>query len=119
MKKYLLLPAILLSCSIIACSCALFRGQLDKMSGFSNYLQATEDHIRTEAWDEAGISLAKAMKAWEQVKPYLQIDIDHDYVNDIETDFLRLRGNIETEAKPDSLALILVLQDHWRNIGSM
>lgn len=119
MKKYLLLLIILLTCTIIACSCALFRDQLDKMSGFSNYLEATEDYIRKGAWDEAGISLGKAMKAWKQVKPYLQIDIDHDYVNDIETDFIRLRGHIETEAKPDSLALILVIQDNWKNIGSM
>jgi len=118
-KKHLLRLIILLTCSLMACSCALFRDQLDKKSGFSNYLQATEDHIRNEAWDEAGISLGKAMKAWKQVKPYLQIDIDHDYVNDIETDFIRLRGNIETKAKPDSLALILVIQDNWRNIGSM
>lgn len=119
MKKYLLLPIILLTCSIIVCSCALFRDQLDKRSGFSNYLEVTEDYIREGAWEEAGISLAKAMKAWERVKPYLQVDIDHDYVKEIETGFIRLGAYIETEAKPNSLTQILVLQDNWRNIGSM
>lgn len=119
MKKYLMLLTILLACSIMVCSCALFRKQLDKMSGFSNYLKETEDHIRIGNWHEAEISLNQAMRAWKRVKPYLQLDIDHDYVKDIETDFLRLQGNIQTGAKSDSLALILVLQDNWRNIGSM
>ncbi|MGE5606102.1 MAG: DUF4363 family protein [Bacteroidota bacterium] len=118
MKKYLLFLALLI-CSITACSCALFRQPLDKMSRFSSYLKETELYIRKDQWNQAAASLSKASKAWKQVKPYLQVDIDHDYVNDIETDFIRLRGNIETEAKSDSLALILVIQDNWRNIGSM
>lgn len=119
MQKYLLFLTLLLSCTIAICSCALFRQPLDKMSGFSNYLKETEGHIRKDEWNQAAISLRKAMKAWEQVKPYLQIDIDHDYVNDIEADFIRLGGNIETGEKPNSLALIQLLQDNWRKIGSM
>lgn len=119
MKKYLLFLIPLVTCSIMVSSCALLRQPLDKMSGFSNYLKETELHIRKNEWNQAAANLTKASKAWKQVKPYLQVDIDHDYVNDIETDFIRLRGNIETEAKPDSLALILLIQDNWKNIGSM
>lgn len=119
MKKFVLFLLILLGCTITVCSCALFRQPLDKTSGFSNYLKETERHIRKDEWNKAAVSLEKATKAWKQIKPYLQIDIDHDYVNDIEGDFLRLRGNIETNEKPNSLSLILLLQDYWRNIGSM
>ncbi len=119
MQRYLLFLVILLGCAIMACSCALFRQPLDKMSGFSTHLKETERYIRKDDWDKAAISLKKATKAWKQIKPILQVDIDHDYVNDIEGDFIRLRGNIETNEKPDSLALILLLQDNWRNIGSM
>lgn len=119
MKKDLLLLTILLVCAITICSCALFREQLDRMSGFSSYLKETETQIRMDNWQEAETSLNKAMKAWWRVKPYLQVDIDHDYVKDIETGFMRLRGYIATQTKADSLALILLLQDNWRNIGSM
>ncbi len=119
MKKKVLFLILLITCSITVSSCALLRQPLDKMSGFSSYLKETELHIRKDEWNQAAISLNKATKAWKQVKPYLQVDIDHDYVKDIETDFIRLRGNIETEAKPNSLALVLLLQDNWRNIDSM
>lgn len=118
MKKFVLF-LLLLGCTITFSSCALFRQPLDKTSGFSNYLKETERHIRKDDWHGAAISLQKATKAWKRIKPYLQIDIDHDYVNDIEGDFIRLRGNIETKEKPNSLSLILLLQDNWRNIGSM
>lgn len=117
MKKDLLLLTIVLTCAILVGSCALFREQLDKMSGFSSYLKETEIQIRMDDWQGAETSLNKAMQAWWRVKPYLQVDIDHDY--DIETGFMQLRGYIATQTKADSLALIILLQDNWRNIGSM
>ena len=119
MKKLGLLLLIILWCAVTVSSCAFFRGQLDRMSGFSNYLEETERYIRNEQWQKAAVSLDKATKAWYRIKPYLQVDIDHDYVNDIEADFIRLRGNIETGEKPNSLALVLLIRNNWRNIGSM
>lgn len=53
------------------------------------------------------------------MKPLLQIDIDHDYVNSIEEDFIKLGGFIDTEAKAYSLSTILLLEDIWDNIGSL
>ena len=94
MKKSLLLLTILLISSAMFCSCALFREQLDKRSGFSNYLKETEGHIRIGNWHEAEMSLIKAMGAWRRVKLYLQVDIDRDYVKDIETGFIRLQAKV-------------------------
>lgn len=118
MLKFLL-PVVLVGCMLFASSCALFRQPLDRMSGFSVYLQQVEKGVRKEDWTGAAAGLNKAVKAWLQVKPFLQVDIDHDYVNNIEADFIRLRGNIETQEKTNSLGLILLIQDNWRNIDSM
>lgn len=46
------------------------------------------------------------------------VDIDHDYVNSIEDDFIKLEGYIDTNEKVDLLASILLVQDTWKNIGS-
>lgn len=103
----------------MVCSCALLRQPLDKLSGFSGHLKETEIGIRNKQWLVATKSLNKSIKAWYQVKPYLQIDIDHDYINEIEADFIRLRASVETRDKSDSLVSVLLIQDNWRDIGSM
>lgn len=119
MKKKILYFSLILCCISLVCSCVLMRRSLDQMSGLSSYLKKTESHIRNEEWHDAAVSLHHSIKAWYRIKPYLQIDINHNYVKDIETDFIRLRGNIQTRQKPDATVLILVLEDNWREIGSM
>ena len=119
MRRKFFLVILLFICTTLVSSCALFRKPLDQWSGFSKYLKETETSIRDEQWDHAAAGLKKADKAWRKVKPFLQVDIDHDYVNDIENNFVRLKGNIETKEKPNSLAFILLLQHNWKNIGSM
>lgn len=118
MTKYLL-PIFLVGCILFTSSCALFRQPLDRMTGFSKNLRQVEKGIRKEDWAGAAAGLKKATKAWRQMKPFLQVDIDHDYVNEIEADFIRLKGNIETREKSHSLGYILLIQDNWENIGSM
>ncbi|MCL6589828.1 MAG: DUF4363 family protein [Firmicutes bacterium] len=112
------ISVLLIACLAVS-SCALFRQPLDKWSGFSNHLVKIEKLIRKGQWRDAAIYLPKAVHAWKRIKPFLQVDIDHDYVNDIEADFIRLKGNIETEDKSDSLENILLIRDNWKNIGSM
>lgn len=116
--RILLFFLLLIGCLTLA-SCALFRQPLDKWSGFSNHLVKTENSIRNEQWRDAAGNLQKAITVWKRIKPFLQVDIDHDYVNNIEADFTRLRGNIETREKSDSLENILLIRDNWKNIGSM
>lgn len=118
MKKGLLLFSLISLMSILS-SCTLLRGQLDSISNFSIYLQATENNIRNANWLAAKQNLAKSMKAWRSMKPYLQIDIDHDYVNDIEADFIKLKAYLETQQKPTSLEYILLIQHNWKNAGAM
>jgi hypothetical protein len=119
LQKRIFFFVLLLICSTLICSCALFRKPLDNWSGFSRHLKETENQIRNERWDRAALSLKDATKAWRKVKPFLQVDIDHDYVKDIENDFMRLKGTVETKEKPNSLSYILLIQDNWRNIGVM
>ena len=119
LKRQIMCFILMLSCITTTCSCALLRQPLDKMSGFSGYLRKTETAIRKGKWPEAAENLRKSTKAWYRVKPFLQIDIDHDYVHEIEADFIRLRANIETRNKPNSLVSIFLIQDNWRDIGSM
>lgn len=100
-------------------ACSLMQKPIDKRTGFLDYLQQTESNIRNEEWDKARDSLENSEKAWKKVKPLFQIDIDHDYVNSLEENLIKLEGYIETKEKGESLATILLVQDTWENIGSL
>lgn len=117
MKKAAFLITLILLFSFVTCSC--LSGTLDKKSSFSKYLQETEDDIRKEEWVHAAESLQKSQKAWKGIKPLLQLDIDHDYVNDIETDFVKLEVYLEGKEKNEALVTILVIRRNWDNIGEM
>lgn len=101
------------------CSCTLFQKAMDKRTGFSDYLKQTESYIRSEDWEKAKASLEDSKKTWKKLKPLLQVDVDHDYVNRIEEDFVKLDAYIDTREKADSLATILLVEDTWDNIGAL
>jgi uncharacterized protein YxeA len=101
------------------CSCAFFKKPIDKRTGFSNYLKQTEKYIQKEEWEKAKLSLEDSKKSCKQLKPLLQVDIDHDYVNIIEEYFVKLDGYVEVQEKGNSLATILLVEDAWDNIGSL
>lgn len=114
------LYAILISGILInTCSCALLQKTMDSRTGFSDQLKQTENFIRSEEWNKAKTSLEASKKTWKKLKPLLQIDIDHDYVNSIDEDFIKLDGFIDTEAKAYSLSTILLVKDNWKHIGSL
>lgn len=114
------LYTILISGILInTCSCALLQKTMDNRTGFSDQLKQTENFIRSEEWNKAKSSLEDSKKTWKKLKPLLQIDIDHDYVNSIEEDFVKLDGFIDTEAKAYSLSTILLVKYTWDNIGSL
>ena len=119
MIRKTLIVTLILSVLINICSCGLLQKPINKRTGFSDHLKQTENSIRDEDWENAKISLDNAKKAWKKAKPLLQIDIDHDYVNSIEEDFVKLGAYIETKEKANSLATILLVEDTWKNIGSL
>ncbi|MFY9174957.1 MAG: DUF4363 family protein [Peptococcia bacterium] len=104
---------------VFLAACAPLRKPLEKRTSFSQMLQETEDLIRQEDWTQAIMSLEQALETWSRIKPILQIDIDHDYVNEIEDKFTLLEGYLETQDKSDSLANILLLRKNWEKIGEM
>ena len=93
--------------TVLTCSCSLLSKPLGRRTGFSEYLKQLEDNIRSEEWDKAKTSLEGSRKAWKKLKPLLQIDIDHDYVNEMEEGLVKLEAYIETKQKADSLSIIL------------
>lgn len=119
MKKFAVLYVILLIIIIGLSACAPLRKPLDDRTNFSKYLNETEQFIRQEDWTKALNSMKRSQKAWSRLKPLLQVDIDHDYVNDIENNFTLLKGYIETKEKADSLVTIMFLQKAWESIGEM
>lgn len=119
MRKALFFTLILGSLSLSLSSCAFFRKPLDKMYGFSQHLSVVEAQIEQENWHEATASLKKAIKSWFKTKPFLQIDVDHDYINEIEADFIRLKSAIDTKEKTQSLTSVRLIKDNWNHIGSM
>lgn len=100
-------------------SCAVIHKTVDRQTGFSDQLKKTESFIREEEWNKAKSSLEESEKTWKKLKPMFQIDIDHDYVNNIEENFVKLGGYIDTKDKADSLSTILLVEDIWKNIGSL
>lgn len=118
MKKKILLLVLTICILISICSCAFFQKSIDNRTGFSNYLKQTENNIRNGDWEKAKEYLEESKGTWKKIKPLLQIDIDHDYVNSIEDDFIKLGGYIDAEEKGDALATVLLIQETWENIGS-
>lgn len=119
MKKKAVALVILMMVLILLEACAPLRKPLDKRTNFSQLLKETENYIRQEEWFQAIESLEHAQQAWEKIKPILQVDIDHDYVNEMEDNFTMLKGYLETQEKPDALATILLLENIWGDIGEM
>jgi hypothetical protein len=119
LRKYLFLLIFLCTFLFLAPSCTPVKKPLDRRTEFSKYLSNTEDDIRKEDWKNAFNNLENSKKAWRKIKPFLQLDIDHDYVNDIENNFTLLKGYIETKDKSNSLATILLIKENWENIGQM
>jgi len=109
----------IINIAILTCSCSLLSKPLGRSTGFSEHLKQLEENIRSEEWEKAETSLEDSVKAWKKLKPLIQIDIDHDYVNDIEKGLVMLEGYIETKQKPDSLSTVLLIKNIWQNIGTL
>ena len=101
------------------CSCTLLTKPLDKNIHFSEQLSQIESAIRNKNWEQADKNLEVAKKAWKSLKPWLQIDIDHDYVHEIEENLAKLEGYVDTEEQPDALAHLLLIQETWDDIESL
>lgn len=101
------------------CSCTLLVKPLDRNTHFSGQLIELESSIRNENWKQAGDDLEAAKKAWKKLKPMLQVDIDHDYVHEIEENLAMLEAYIETEEEEDALAHILLIKETWEDIESL
>lgn len=112
--------AVLL-CGIIATTsaCTLLTKPLDSRTGLSDHLAQLESDIRQENWQQAKTNLDESQRAWKKIKPLLQIDIDHDYIKDIEEDFTKLSGYLDTQDSADSLVTILLLRNTWENIDNL
>jgi len=119
MKKKVALFTLTAAVLIALCSCTLLVKPLDKSMHFSEQLLKLESAIRSENWEQAEESLEVANKAWKRLKPLIQIDIDHDYVHEIEENLAKLEAFIDTEEQPDALAHILLIQETWEDIESL
>lgn len=100
------------------CSCTLLQKPIDRKTGFSDLLMQIEYSIRNEDWAQAKANLKNSAHVWKKIKPWFQIDIDHDYVKDIENSIAMLYGYLDTEDKSESLATIFYIIDIWENINS-
>jgi hypothetical protein len=61
----------------------------------------------------------KAFNIWRDLKPSLQIDVDHDYVEMIEMMFVRLEVYISTHDRSEALASLRLILNTWENIGAI
>ncbi len=104
---------------IALCSCTLLVKPLDKNMHFSEQLSQLENDIRNENWEQADKNLETAKKAWKKLKPWIQVDIDHDYVHEIEENLAKLEAYIDTEEQADALANMLLIQETWGDIESL
>ena len=100
-------------------SCTVLTKTMDNSTGLSRHLSQLETAVRKEDWAKAKISLADSKEAWSKIKPVIQIDIDHDYVKNIEDDFVRLEAYLDSQDKSNSLAAILLIRSSWQDIDSL
>ncbi len=119
MKRRLLFLVLIGIVLLALTSCSIFHGVLDNRTGFSDKLEKTEVYIRNSKWEEASLSLVDSKKTWDKLKPLLQIDIDHDYINQLEECLVQLEGYIDTCSQGDSLSTILMIEDTWKHIGTL
>lgn len=117
--KRIIVAVVLMSNLIVLSSCTILTKHLDSRTGFSNHLAQTEQSIRNEDWQQAKRSLEDSKKAWKKLKPIMQVDIDHDYIKDVEDNFTKLGGYLDTQDISDSLSTILLIEDTWENIDSI
>ncbi len=103
---------------LITSGCTMFKGALDKRTGFSSELANIEKYISDDNWEDAEKSMAQCMQKWEKIKPWLQLELDHDVVNEIEARMTELTAYLETEEKPTALANARVIINYWADIGS-
>lgn len=102
-----------------SCSCTLLVKPIDKNTHFSEQLSQLESSIRNEDWDKADENYKVTETAWKKLKPWIQVDIDHDYVHEIEENLAKLEAYIDTEEQSDAMAHILMIQETWEDIGSL
>ena len=119
MLKRSALFVLLVTALTTICSCTLLVKPLDKNVHFSERLSKLENAIRNENWEQAGPSLEAAKKSWKKLKPWLQVDIDHDYVHEIEENLAKLEAYIDVEEQEDALANLLLIKETWEDIESL
>jgi len=115
LKKTVILVPILV---IAVTGCTLLKGPADRKTGFSDSLAVLEKAIAEENYGTAYEYLEITKEKWKKVKPFMQIEVDHDIVNDIESELSALSAYIETGNKSMALASIRVIIDMWSDIGT-
>ena len=119
MIKRAILFTLIATVLTASCSCTLLVKPLGKNAHFSEQLSQLESSIRNKDWDQADENYEVAEKAWKKMKPLVQVDIDHDYVHEIEENFAKLKEYIDTEEQPDALASLLLIKETWGDIESL
>jgi len=119
MKKKIAAIALAALLLTTAVSCTILKRPIDNRSQFSRQLKEVEENINNGNWRSSAAAQNTAEKTWEGIKPLLQLDIDHDYVNDIEGSFRKLKAYIKARDKSNALAEIMLIQDLWSKIGEM
>lgn len=114
-KQGLLLISLLL---LLLSGCTLFKKPLDRRTGFSTELIALDGFIAAENWGDAEASLTLCLEKWEKVKPWMQLELDHDVINEIEIRLIELSAYLETEEKPTALSNVRAVQNLWEDAGS-
>lgn len=109
---------IILILIILISRCTLLKKPVDNKTGFSQSLVMLEKAISEENYDIADGILIDSMGRWKKVKPFMQVEIDHDVVNEIESELVALTAYLEAKDKSSALASIRVVINMWTDIGS-
>lgn len=117
MKRANVLLTVLLVL-VLMTGCTVFKGILDRKYGFAQELEDVNKYIMEDSWDKAGESLADCNRMWRKIKPWMQLEIDHDIINEIEEKLTELTAYLETMEKPAALAGIRFIINSWEDIGS-
>ncbi|MCY6369557.1 DUF4363 family protein [Clostridium ganghwense] len=91
---------------LILIICILFSiNYLEKTcSHYKNITSSLENTIKDGSWEESYEISIKLLKNWEKDSKVISIFIDHEYIDDMHVELLKLTQYVKYKNKSDSLA---------------
>jgi len=120
MKKTILITVSILMMVLyilIMSSGFLLKNPITEDDDVIKHIDLVQQSAIKNNWEESGIELEKAFKAWGKVKNRIQFSVERVFIEDIDEEFATLKGIIK--AKDTNMAIITTekIKTVWDELG--